>query len=270
MLKALSWQVALGTAGDEGVDGVDHVAHVELADLGEQLVGVELLEAVVFCEPPDELRVGYAGGVLHRAGAADGHYVLVGLDARPEDVPALYDVEGHRDLGRDFEGDAAELALSLGHVAVAGVEQGAVPPHGQVDRVAGAGVWDVHVAAVVARREGRARLDGGRGADGPDEGPDRDLPPAPARHVPVYLVLPDLLGQGLLQGRRQVRRGEAAEEGHEAARRPVAGEIYVLDLDGQGVAWWAGGGKGASPAPKAVGRNFGNLCVFAMASRATI
>src|SRR4028118_1194035 len=114
--------MALGTAGDERVDGIDHVAHVELADLGEQLVGVELLEPVVLGEPAYELRVGYAGGVLHRAGAAHGHYVLVRLDARPEDVPALNDPEGHRDLGRDLEGDATELALALGDVAVAGVE----------------------------------------------------------------------------------------------------------------------------------------------------
>ena len=51
------YQVAFWAFGDEGVVGVDHVADVEPAGLGEQLVGVKRIEAVIGGNPADQFRV---------------------------------------------------------------------------------------------------------------------------------------------------------------------------------------------------------------------
>jgi hypothetical protein len=76
--------------------------------------------------------------------------VLLGLDARPGYLPVLHDLEGNGHPRRDLQGDAAELPLALGDVAVPGEKVTALDAHRQVDRVPDAGVRHVHVAAVVA------------------------------------------------------------------------------------------------------------------------
>src|SRR5215213_3936401 len=229
-------QVPLLAPGHQRVGGVHHVAHIQLADLGEELVGVEELEAVIRRKPLHELGVGYAGRVLHRAGASHGHDVLLGLYARPGYLAVLYELEGNGDPRGDLQGDAAELSLALGDVTVTCEEEAALDAHRQVDRVPDAGVRHVHIAAVVAGGERGDGLYGRGGADGADEGPHRDLPVPPASYVSLYPVLPDPIGKRVMEGRRQRRGGEAPEVRHEAAYGPVAGELDVLDADGQGVA----------------------------------
>jgi hypothetical protein len=68
---------------------------------------------------------------------------------------------------------------------------------------------------------------------GADERSHRNVPVSPASHVPLYPVFPDPFGEGVLEGRRERRGGEAPKVRHEATHGPVAGE---LDTDGQGVA----------------------------------
>ena len=108
----------------ERVLGVDHVADPHPAGLGAEEIGLGLLEAVVGDHPADQIAIGDAGGVLHRAGAADRHDEVRGLQPHAGDAPALDQVEPDRDRRRDLDGDAAELAVALPPVAVAEVEIG--------------------------------------------------------------------------------------------------------------------------------------------------
>jgi hypothetical protein len=89
----LTPEVPLVQLRDERVLRIDHVADAHPPGLGEQLVGLERLEAVVLGEPADQLDPRDPGGVLHRASAADGHQLRRRLDARPADRPSVFDVD---------------------------------------------------------------------------------------------------------------------------------------------------------------------------------
>ena len=228
-------RVFLANLGDEGIVGVDHIADVEIADLGKRLIGLEAIPAKLD-HPLDELGVGDARGVLHGTSAADGHQFVRALDAWPGDRPLLDQVEGQRHPGGDLQRDAAELALTLTGMAVAGEKEGAGHAHRQVDGVAGFDVRHVHVPAVVERSQRREGLQLGSGADGAHERPPGEAQPLVVREPAVReLVEPDLLRQGVLQHAGQLGAGEPAEEGDEDADRPIARRLDVLDLDSQGV-----------------------------------
>jgi len=47
---------------------------------------------------------------------------------------------------------------------------------------------------------------------GADERSHRNVPVSPASHVPLYPVFPDPFGEGVLEGRRERRGGEAPKE----------------------------------------------------------
>ena len=219
---------------------VDHVPEPHPPRLREKHIRVELVEAVVGGEPAGELAVGDAGGVFHRAAGADRHDEALVLQARPAEGPALDEVDLHRRHRRVLDGDAAELAVALGGVAVAEEEQRAGRVHRQVDDGARRHVRQVHVAAVVVRDDRGDRLDFRRGADGANERlvgqRDAVVPLDAGDGVDVHLL--DDLRQRLVQHRRVAGAGEAAEFGDQAggAGRLRPARHDLLDVDGEAVA----------------------------------
>src|SRR5215203_4919667 len=138
---------------DDGVVRIDDVGDADDAGLGGNLVGVHLVEAVIRDQPLDQLDIRDAEGVDERPDAAGDHDVLVVLDARPADAPALDQIELERDVGGGLEAGSGDLAVALQGMEVAKIEQGAGMEHREVDGRAWSHIRRVHVAAEVSGPE---------------------------------------------------------------------------------------------------------------------
>src|SRR5690349_5737204 len=82
-------QQALAYLRDRAVVDVHHIGQRALAHLGEQLVGVELVQPVQVAQPADHARLADPPGVLQRPARAHHHEVVVGLEPRPGRPAAL-------------------------------------------------------------------------------------------------------------------------------------------------------------------------------------
>src|SRR5579875_2417614 len=116
-------QESLGHLGHGAVVGVHDVGQRGLADLGQELVGVQLVEPVQLAEPGHHAGLAGPPGVLQRPGRAHDRQVAVGLDPRPGRRAALDQVHDQRDVHRALHRGAARLALALPVVPVAHGEQ---------------------------------------------------------------------------------------------------------------------------------------------------
>src|SRR5215216_3667524 len=178
----------LGNGGYQRISSVDHIAHVQSACLGEQLVGIPTIVAVLLLQPQDQLGVRDAGRVFHGTRTADYHDSLIRLDARPLYRSVLDHLEHHGYLGSDLHRDSAQFSLPLPGVAITCVDERAGIPYGQVDRVARPDVRHIHVApegtgarAVIASRSGataRVPRKGSHGSFTPSSSLTRLLQPS--------------------------------------------------------------------------------------------
>ena len=147
--------------------------------------------------------------LVHRAGAANQHDGVIRFDARPLYCFIFDHVKHDGYLGSDLQRDAAEFSLALAGVAVAGVEERPIVPHGQVDGVSGLHVRHVHVTPEGAGGKGGYRFEVGSYSQGSQEGLRGqfhaellvDQLAATVREVPD----PDSLGQRVLERPGEVR-----------------------------------------------------------------
>src|SRR6185437_206225 len=153
-------QQALAYLRDRAVVDVHHVGQRALAHLGEQLVGVELVQPVQVAQPADHARLADPPGVLQRSARAHHHEVVVGLEPRPGRPAALDQVHDEADVHRALHRGPAGLALALPVVAVADGEQRARHVDPQVAAGAGAHLGGIHVPAEGVRDQRGPHLAG--------------------------------------------------------------------------------------------------------------
>src|ERR671910_730259 len=150
--------MSLGDRGYQRIGGVDHVTHVQPTYLGEQLVGIPTIVAIVLLQPQNQLGVRDARGVFHGTGTADHQDRLIRLDARPLYRSVLDHLEDHGYLGGDLHRNPTEFSLPLPGVAITCVEERTGVPYGQVDGIARLHVRHIHVAPEGTGRQGGDRF----------------------------------------------------------------------------------------------------------------
>ena len=148
---------------------LDGRAHQHVRGLAcEAVLGVQPVEHLDQRSPRChvEIHVGEAPVIVHRypggreVRAARARRRLPAGDGRLPAVASQADAHGRRAAGLDRRD--ADLAVALGEVQVADREHRARHVHGKEQPAAGLQVADVHVAAVLARREGAQAVAGGR------------------------------------------------------------------------------------------------------------
>src|SRR5271167_3782748 len=112
--------------GDDDVVGVDHFSEVQAADFGEQLVGVEIREAVIAMNPGDKFGDGDAYGIVNGAIDARGHEFMIIFKTGPVGGLPFQEFEAELCFHGDFDGAAGNLAIAPGGVAIAEVEERAL------------------------------------------------------------------------------------------------------------------------------------------------
>src|SRR5579863_8919084 len=170
LITLLRGQVLLLDGGHDHIIRIDHFVEVNLSDLGEEFIGVELGEAVVFVNPVHEFGEGNAEGVVEGAVGADRHDGVVVLKLRPGDGAAFDYAQLHAGFERNFDGGAGDFSVAHGGMAVANVEQAAFYVHWKINCVADAGFGRIHVASEFGWDYGTARLTlGGCDSDAAEE-----------------------------------------------------------------------------------------------------
>src|SRR5207253_6070192 len=156
--RPASLEVLLGGRRHERIGRVHHIADIELARLGQQLVCIQAGPTVIRLEPRHQLPVRDARGVLHGTSAADSHDPIRRFDPRPGYRSALDHLEDEGRLRSYLQRNPTQLTLTLASVSVARVEERALVPDREIDRVAGTDVRHVHVASEGTRRQRADRL----------------------------------------------------------------------------------------------------------------
>src|SRR2546428_3304193 len=188
-------------------------------------------------EPRHQLRVRDARGVLHGTRAADSHDPIRRFDPRPGYRSALDHLEDEGRLQSYLQRHPTQLTLTLASVSVARVEERALVPDREIDRVAGTDVRHVHVASEGTRRQRADCLEVGGDGQRSHEGVpwQRHSELATAQDISLELPDPDLLLERFLKRPCDRSRGEAAEVRDQAADSKVPGGGDVFDVDGEGI-----------------------------------
>ena len=199
-------------------------------------------------QPGDHLLLPDPPRVLERARRAHGDELVVALQPGPRGGrrrAGLHELDDECDVHGALDGGPARLALALAVVPVADREDRARLVHRQVAGDAGAHLRGVHVPAErVGGQRGADLPVGRRDADRAEHRRDRQVDREVAAlgderdgaARPVELVDPGQLGQRVVQQRRPVGPGQAAEERHEGGGAPVARGREVDQVEHQGVA----------------------------------
>ena len=105
-LRPLRGKIFLLHRGDDHVVGIDHFGEADVADFGQEFVGVHLGEAVVAMDPANQFGVGNAEGVVDGAISANRHDGVFVFESRPIDLLSFDDVDLKARAQRDFDGRA--------------------------------------------------------------------------------------------------------------------------------------------------------------------
>src|SRR5947209_7207234 len=143
-------------------------------ELDRDAAAQTMFEAAHLAHPLHHFLEGDARRVLERPAGADGHHRLGVLDVRPARRAPFDQVDGQVDVHRSLDRRADDLALAHRVVPVAERQQRARHVHAEVNRVAGAHLGAIHVAAEEIRNDRGAHLLSRRDAETAKERRERD------------------------------------------------------------------------------------------------
>lgn len=154
IVRRLLLQPAFGHFADHCVGRVEDVAEIVLDGLAHQQMGADGIQAILFLQPARHL----GGGVLHtliqRASVATGEDILFVFPARPTNPLALAQLDSELHIKRDLDACPDDLAVALGGVPIADVEERPRDKNREIDRHALDKTIVIHVAAML-RGSGR-------------------------------------------------------------------------------------------------------------------
>src|SRR5208282_1633119 len=238
-------QILLLDRGDHYVVWIHHFVEMNLRHFRQQLIRIEFRQTVILVDPMHQFGEGDAHGIIQRTISTNRHNGVVVLKLRPGDGAPLDHAQLHARLQRNLYSGAGDFSIAHGGMAVADVEQSSLDVDREVNGIADARFWRIHVAAEFRGHHGTARLAiGGRDSDAAEErmhgnlhreiGIER-LEQRRVRGV-IDVVKPDALGKRRMQHGRVVCLVNGAKSGSERAHARVAIDLQVENLDGQRVA----------------------------------